>query len=202
MATSTYDGSVMPLLDNFIYISHLDEGLTYWRLPTDPDEITDSMSSTFQSVNALGRSAPVMTFANAGPRTVSVNFELHRDMMDDVNEGYSNSTLQGEGEDYLDNLVKALQAISLPRYNLNNKYVEPPLVALRLGNELFIKGVVSQAISITYGKPILRNNRYASIKLGLTITEVDPYDAMAVYKNGSFRGVVQTMRKGMGFGEE
>lgn len=194
--------SYMPLLDNYIYISHLDENLKYWRLPVYPDTITDSMASTFRETNALGRSAPVMTYSNSGPRTVSFEFKLHRDMMDDVNEGYSNSELQGDGEDYVENLLHALQAIAVPKYNLNNKFVEPPMVAVRLGDELFIKGVVNNAIQVTYQKPILTNNKYAMMSLGLTITEVDPYDATTVYSNGSFRGVVQTLRHGMGFKEE
>ena len=160
------------------------------------------MASNFKENSALGRSAPVMTFGNAGPRTVNFSFKLHRDMMDDVNEGYSNSPLQGEGEDYIENLLHALQAIAVPKYNLNNKFIEPPMVAIRLGDELFIKGVVSQNIQVTYQKPILSNNKYAMMSLGLTITEVDPYDATTVYSNGSFRGVVQTLRHGMGFEEE
>jgi hypothetical protein len=116
--------------------------------------------------------------------------------MDDVNIGISNTAL-GEGEDYVDNLIKALQSISLPKYNLTNKAVEPPLVALRLGNEIFIKGIVSGPIGVTFGKPILSNGKYAKIDLSLTVTEVDPYDATSVFKNGGFRGVVQSLKKGM-----
>ena len=103
------------------------------------------MQSTFTPTTALGRTAPVYTFSNSGPRTVQIELELHRDIMDDVNTGISNSQL-GEGEDYVDNLLRALQSIALPKYNLTNKAVEPPLVALRLGNEIFIKGVVTSGI--------------------------------------------------------
>ena len=182
--------------DNYIYISHLDEGFQFWKLPAWPDTISDSMSSTFNPTSALGRTAPVFTFSDAGPRVVSIDLFLHRDMMDDINTGISNSKL-GEGEDYVDNLLKALQSIALPRYNLQNKAIEPPMVALRLGNEIFIKGIVSQAISVTYKKPILSNGKYAIAELNLTISEVDPYDATTVYKNGGFRGVVRSLKKGM-----
>lgn len=182
--------------DNYIYISHLDEGFKFWKLPAWPEQITDSMSANFSEQNALGRTAPVYTYNNSGPRTVQINLFLHRDMMDDINTGISNSKL-GEGEDYVDNLLKALQAIALPKYNLQNKAIEPPMVALRISNEIFIKGIVSQAISLTYKKPILSNGKYAIVELGLTIAEVDPYDATTVYKNGGFRGVVQSLKKGM-----
>lgn len=184
------------LEDNYIYISHLDEKFQFWKLPTWPDTITDTMASTFTPTSALGRTAPVYTFSNAGPRTVQIEIPLHRDIMDEVNIGISNSAL-GEGEDYVDNLIKALQAIAVPKYNLSNKAVEPPLVAIRLGNEVFIKGVVTSGIAITYAKPILSNGKYAKATLSITVSEVDPYDATSVFKNGGFRGVVNSLRKGM-----
>ena len=182
--------------DNYIYISHLDEKFQFWKLPTWPDTVSDSMQSNFASTNALGRTAPVYTFSNSGPRTVQISIPLHRDIMDDVNIGISNVFL-GEGEDYVDNLLKALQSIALPKYNLQNKAVEPPLVAIRLSNEIFIKGVVSGAIGLTYSKPILSNGKYARVDLSITVSEVDPYDATSVFKNGGFRGVVQSLKKGM-----
>ena len=159
------------------------------------------MQSTFTPTTALGRTAPVYTFSNSGPRTVQIELPLHRDLMDDVNIGVSNSKL-GEGEDYVDNLLRALQAIALPRYNLQNKAIEPPLVAIRISNEIFIKGIVTSGISVTYEKPILSNGKYASIKVSITVTEVDPYDATEVFKNGGFRGVVKSLRKGMNLEED
>lgn len=182
--------------DNYIYISHLDEKFQFWKLPTWPDTVTDTMQSNFVPTNALGRTAPVYTFSNSGPRTVQIALPLHRDLMDDVNIGISNVFL-GEGEDYVDNLLKALQAIAVPKYNLQNKAVEPPMVAIRLSNEIFIKGIVSGPIGVTYSKPILSNGKYARIDLSITVSEVDPYDATSVFKNGGFRGVVQSLKNGM-----
>lgn len=186
------------LPDCYIYISHLD-GIApqYWRLPQYPDDVTDQMQSTFSDQNALGRSAPVYTFSNSGPRVVQFSLEFHRDMIDEANVGYSNVTLK-DNEDYSDKLISALQAIALPKYNLNNKTIEPPLVAIRLGRQVFIKGVVTSGINVTYKKPILTNEKYAVIGLSFTVSEVDPYDASTVYTNGSFRGLVSSMRKGMG----
>ena len=186
--------------DNYIYISHLDKGFQFWKLPTWPDTISDSMQSNFAQTSALGRTAPVYTFSNSGPRQVQIEIPLHRDIMDEINTGISNSKL-GEGEDYVDNLLKALQAIAVPRYNLTNKAVEPPLVAIRISNEIFVKGVVTSGIAITYEKPILSNGKYAMIKLSITVSEVDPYDATEVFKNGGFRGVVQSLRQGMNLEE-
>jgi len=191
------------LPDCYIYISHLD-GIgpqdgppQYWRLPQYPDEVTDQMQSNFNDQNALGRSAPVYTFSNAGPRTVQFNLEFHRDMIDEANAGYS-SVILNDNEDYSDKLISSLQAIALPKYNLTNKTIEPPLVAIRLGRQVFVKGVVTSGITVTYKKPILANEKYAVVGIGFTVAEVDPYDASTVYTNGSFRGLVSSMRKGMG----
>lgn len=185
------------LEDNYLYISHLDEGFQFWRIPIWPDNISDVMQSSFQSTNALGRTAPVFTFSNSGPRTINISLPMHRDMLDEYNAGVSNVNLDA-GEDCADNLIKALQAIALPKYNLQNKAVEPPLVALRLGNEIFIKGVVTSGITVNFTKPILSNGKYAGVEIAFTITEVDPYDATTVFKNGGFRGVVRSMKKNMG----
>lgn len=184
------------LLDNYLYISHLDSDLQYWRLPSCPDTLNDSMDSSFSPTTPLGRSAPVYTYQHSGPRSVQITLNLHRDIMDDINENYSNSK-QKTGEDYVDNLIHAIQAIAVPKYNLSNKAVEPPLVAVRIENQLFIKGVVSSSVGVTYKKPILYNGKYALVEVSFTVSEVDPYDASTVYKNGSFRGVVKTLKKGM-----
>jgi hypothetical protein len=201
---STLDGDGAPkkdsiidrvLPDCYLYISHLDEGYQYWQLPGYPDEVSDDMRSTFAESTALGRSAPVYTFSNAGPRSVQISLNFHRDMFEDMP---SNVTPR-DGEDKAESFIHALQSIAVPKYNLSNKAIEPPLVAVRLGREVFIKGVVTSGISITYGKPILVNEKYAIIRVQFTVSEVDPYDASTVFKNGSFRGIMQTMREGMHF---
>lgn len=205
-STSTFNQSSLPedktiLYDNYLYISHLDEGLRFWRLPTCPDTISDNMQVTFGQQNALGRTAPVFTYSNSGPRTMQIDLKLHRDMMNEINENYSNSPRQGYGEDYVDNLVKAIQAIAVPKYNLNNKAVEPPLVAVRFANQIFIKGIVTSSVGVVYEKPILSDDKYAMVTVSFQVSEVDPYDATTVYKNGSFRGMVRTLRNGMTAGD-
>ena len=187
-------GALLP--ENYLYISHLDEEFQFWQLPCTPETISDSMSSTFYETSALGRSAPVFTYGKSGPRTVQVSLRFHRDMMDALNAGTSNVALK-LGEDYVDSLIKALQAIAVPKYNLSNKAVEPPLVAMRLSQEVFIKGVVTSAIGLEYALPILSNGKYAQVSVSFTVSEVDPYDATTVFQNGSFRGIVKTLKTGM-----
>jgi hypothetical protein len=193
MATDTYRNLMNRILpDCYIYISHLDlpEESKYWQLPGYPETVTDTMQSEFQPSTALGRSAPVYTFSNSGPRTIQITIRFHRDMFEEM----STNVVPREGDDKAESFIHAMQAIAVPKYNLSNKAIEPPLVAIRLGREVFIKGIVSGSISVTYGKPILVNEKYATMEIGFTITEVDPYDSTTVFKNGSFRGLTATLK--------
>jgi hypothetical protein len=197
------------LPDCYLYISHLDEDFQYWLLPGYPDNISDNMTVNFQPSTALGRSAPVYTFSNSGPRTVAISLEFHRDMFEDMNQlamykgkiktDSNPNGIYEDTDDLVDHFIHAIQAIALPKYNLSNKAIEPPLVAVRFGREVFIKGIVSSNVQVTYRKPILVNERYAIVKIDFTITEVDPYDSTTVFKNGSFRGMTATLRSGMYF---
>ena len=180
----------MQFITNYIYLYHTDKFII---IPEYPESITDNMGSSFNQTTALSRSAPVFTYANSGPRAVNFNLELHRDMVNDLNITAGNTNLKSnvvsQTDDYVDILIKELQSIALPRYNVNNRAVIPPRVAVRFGNELFISGVVTSTITCTYGKPILSNGKYAKVSIGFTVSEYDPYDATLVSQLGSFRGI-------------
>ena len=195
MPVNDHFKNILP--DCYIYISHLDvpEEIKYWQLPCYPDEVTDDMRSSFSETTALGRSAPVFTFSSSGPRTINIKLNFQRDMLEDV----PSNVVPKDGEDKAESFIHALQAISVPKYNLTNKAIEPPLVAIRLGREVFIKGVVTSGINVTFGKPILVNEKYATISVSFTVSEVDPYDSTTVFQNGSFRGLTATLRGGMNF---
>lgn len=161
-------------------------------IPNYPDQIQDSMQSQYASTNALSRSAPVYSYSNSGPRVVKVSVDLHRDMLDLVNVNVSNLAIDNIEDDYVDTIIKRLQSISVPKYNNSTKAVQPPMVAVRFGNEVFIKGVVVGSISVAYNKPILRGNKYAQVTLSFDIYETDPYDAATIAEQGSFRGITKT----------
>ena len=166
-------------IDNYIYLYHTNKLII---LPNYPENIQDSSSASFASSIPLGRSAPIFSFSNSGPRTVSFQFELHREMLDQVN-GYT----PGTSLDTVDTLIREIQAAVVPNYNASERLVDPPLVACRVANDIYIKGVINGAVSIGYSGPILYNNKYALVQLGFQITEVDPYDAETVMQIGSYR---------------
>ena len=189
------------LINSYIYLYHLDKFVV---LPDYPESLTDTLKSSFSETNALARTAPVFSYQNSGPRNIStVSLTLHRDMMETLNRDISNlkdNVVDLSGDDYVDTLIKYLQAASLPKYNeysSGSKAVIPPMVAVRFGNDIFIKGVINSAIQITYKKPILNNDKYAVVDVGFNISEVDPYDADTVLQQGSFRGITRSFKDGI-----
>ena len=183
----------MQLINNYIYLYHTD---TWLVLPEYPDSVSDKMQSTFSQQNALSRTAPVFTYSNSGPRSVQINLHIHRDLLDDVNIDTSNLRLEID-EDYVDALIRNLQSIALPSYRTAEKMVNPPMVAVKLGEEIFVKGVVIGGVSIEWQKPIMVGNRYAQCTLNFEVFEVDPYDAESVGQLGSFRGITSQFKNGI-----
>lgn len=184
-----------PIVDNYIYLFHTDEWVL---LPQYPEQVNDAMTSRFSQTNALSRTAPVFSYSYSGPRQVQISLSLHRDMLNEVNVDASNMRVdRSSGMDLTETLIKRLQAIALPRYDAANKEVVPPMVAVRLGNEVFVKGVVDGSVSVTYLKPIMEDGRYAQVQVSFTVSEVEPFDAESVSQLGSFRGITKTFKNGI-----
>lgn len=187
----------------YIYLYHTDE---YLIIPQFPENISDSLRSTFSDQNALSRTAPVFSYSNSGPRVVHFSLNLHRDMMNSFNVSGSNVRLNSSDspqdiitnitDDYVDILIKKLQSIALPRYyaDRNDKSVVPPRVAVRFGEEIFVKGIVQGGVNIEYSLPLLSNGKYARVSISFDIYETTPYDADSVGRLGSFRGLTSGLR--------
>lgn len=179
------------MIDNYVYLYHLDKFIV---IPTFADSITDNLAVSFQSSTPMSRSAPIYSYSNSGPRSLQINLDLHRDMMYQINRDVSNIALE-VGDDYVDALIKAIQAAALPSYSSAEKLVNPPMVAVRMGNDVFIKGVVNGTVGVTYSLPILSNNKYAHVSVSFNVEEVDPYTAEQVMLAGSFRGLDTTLER-------
>ena len=180
-----------PTVTNVLYLYHTDEWLL---LPEYPDSIMDKMGSTFAQTNALSRTAPVFTYSYSGPREVQVQLHLHRDMIQDLNVDFAKWGLE-DGEDFVESLIRKLQAIALPKYNTADKSLVPPMIAIKFGKDIFIKGIVNSGVSIEYQKPILDDDRYSQVNLNFTVYEIQPYDAVSVSREGSFRGITRAFKE-------
>ena len=185
------------LIENYIYLYHTG---VFILIPTYPESVSDSMSANFSPTTPLARTAPIQSYTGSGPRTINVRLELHRDIMTQINTGASNAlksiyqsmgmstTSENYADDYVDVLIKNIQAIAYPTYNDAARQVDPPQVAVRFGNDIFIKGVVSGSISEEFSGPLLENNKYAIVTINFNVTEIDPQSAQTVSLLGSFRG--------------
>ena len=188
MATRKFD-----LIENYIYLYHLKQ---FVIIPTFPESINDSMSANFASTAMLSRSAPVFSYSNSGPRTLQIDLHLHRDLMYDLNYQKSNLAITLD-DDYIDTLIKNLQAIAVPEYEASSKMVNPPMVAVRFGDDIFCKGVVTGSIGVSYRLPLLTNNKYAQVDLSFAVSEVDPFSASTIAQQGSFRGLDTTLERNL-----
>lgn len=185
------------MIDNYIYLHHLDEFII---IPSYPEQVTDTSSVTFSQSTPLVRSAPIYSYSSSGPRSIGFAFKLHREMMKQINYKKSNAKVTLT-DDYIDLLVKYLQAAAYPKYGDAQKLVDPPLVSVRFGDDIYIKGIVSGAVQTTYDLPIITdtngNDKYAVVTLSFTINEVDPYDAETVAMSGSFRGLNASLERNL-----
>lgn len=80
-AITVFDSNTHRIYDgiyNYIYLHHTG---TFLIIPTYPENMSDSMSTSFSPTTILGRSAPIQTYGGSGPRTLNVTYKLHRDMM-------------------------------------------------------------------------------------------------------------------------
>ena len=192
------------LIENYIYIYQLDK---YVIIPVYPDQLQDSLGSNFAEENILSRTAPIYSYSNSGPRSVQITLNLHRDMMNSFN--YDNINFIDDvgndmGDDYIDTLVRYLQAMALPSYNAvdlttstYNSMINPPLIAVRFGTTLFIKGIVYGEIGVTYSGPISKDGKYMQVDVTFTVRETEPQDAETIAKWGSFRGLSTLTTKGL-----
>lgn len=184
--------------ENFIYLYHLKNRSgkygTILYIPAYADSIQDIQNVSFSQSTPLARSAPIFSYQNSGPRTINIKFQLHRDLMSQLNSQQSNAPVV-DGDDYVDTLIKCLQACVVPTYDASSKLVNPPMVALCMGNDIFIKGIISGNLGLTYNLPILRNGKYAVVDVAFEIKEIEPYDAELVSKVGSFRGLNTSLQR-------
>lgn len=165
-------------IDNYLYLYHTK---TLVILPQYPEHVQDHMQVNFQSETPLSRSAPIYSFSNSGPRSVQVSFQFHRELMSQINTGTYDT-------DYMDYVIRQIQSAAVPAYSLSDKMVDPPVVAMRLGNSIFIKGVITGGVGLTYDPPILADGKYAICDISFSISEIDPYSASIVSQVGSYRG--------------
>lgn len=171
------------MIDSYIYLYHLDK---QFNIPVTPDPITNTLPVSFNTEKILGRSAPQITFSNAGPRTQNVTLVLHRQLAALENNGNENA---------VDDLINALQAATLPKYADSYRAVIPPSLLIRFGNESCIRGVVSDSVSVQSSGAWLKNGKMSIATISFSIMEVQPYSAEYAMLNGSLRSISTDLKR-------
>lgn len=134
---------------------------TIIRLPLYPDEISDSISASWQSQNILGRTSPVTSYMSTNYREVSFGFTLHRELLfncDSYLKNIKNKDRITRGRNYshintTEEILSILRLACYPVYVSNG--LMSPTVCFRFG-EFFCKGFM-ESVSYTWKKPIIDN---------------------------------------------
>lgn len=124
------------------------------NMPCYPTSINDSLSADYSSQTVPYRTEPYINYSNSGPRTVSVAFNLHREM--------TNS----DGSD-IDNIINVIQAASYPTVGDSNAIHS----TLQVGKQVYISGIITGGITTSYSGPII-DGKYNVYDISFTITEV------------------------------
>ena len=80
----------------------------------------------------------------------------------------------------VEELIDNLEGLVLPDYESANKIVNPPIVSLKIRDEIYIKGVVTGTVGKTFNLPLLNYGgqyKYALVSLNFSISEIQPYSA-------------------------
>lgn len=176
-------------MNNYIIFHHIGTTEVPYsiELPVSPTSLTESASANFVSTSILGRNAPVYTYTYSGPRQVSINMVIHREMT-----GNSAFTTYGNSSrvdyyykrqfDSLDILMDSLRAVVVSSKTYEG--TTPPKITLCLDNQIKITGVVS-SVNTQYSLPII-NGKYQVATIAFTVNELDPYDAIDVIMSGGY----------------
>lgn len=171
------------MINSYIYLYHLDK---QFNIPVTPDPISNTLAVSFSTEKILGRSAPQITFSNAGPRTQNVTLVLHRQLA---------ALENNNNENVVDDLINALSAATLPKYADSYRAVIPPSVLIRFGNESCIRGVVADSLSVQSSGAWLKNGKMSIETISFSVTEVQPYSADYTMQNGLLRGISTDLKR-------
>lgn len=115
-----------------------------------PESVSDSLSANFDAIDIRGRTNALQGYNNSGPRTLSFDFDLHRDFC----------------EFGVVAAVSQLKALVYPAYV---GYIDAPKAFVHLGNA--IRGLfVVNDVSVTYNIPFM-DDMYVSANVSISITE-------------------------------
>ena len=129
-------------------------------MPCYPTSLSDSVQADYSSQTVPYRTEPYLNYSNSGPRTVSVAFNLHREM--------TNASLDSlRGVSDIDTIINTIQAAAYPTTGNSNAIRS----TLMVGSHLYIDGIINGGITTSYSGPII-DGKYNVCDISFSITEV------------------------------
>lgn len=126
-----------------------------FAIPCYPKSLSDSVGVTFNSGQLFTSTEPYFVFHHSGPRTVSVAFQLHREMRGIDNDGY------------IDSIASVLKAACYP---VHDGWMGSEVILI-VGSDIYIRGIISGSVSVSYSGPII-DGKYNVIDISFSIDEV------------------------------
>lgn len=160
-------------LESWIYLYHLDK---FYNIPVTPENLPNSYANKFSLEDIMNRTAPKFAYSGSGPRTLTVNLVIHKQLFALDNENSSGT---------VDELIKALEACAYPEYDKAKSKIIPPSVLLKFGNVVTIRGVINTGINCTHSGPWLKDGTMALANIQFSIVELDQYGANFISQFGS-----------------
>ena len=167
-AGTLYQNFKIPFGEVSLYSSLTD---TMVDFPVYPTDISDGVKANYDTMpEMLYQYEPWQIYKSSGPRTVSMSFDMHRDMW------------TGDHRDGLCNkLIRFCEAACYPRYN--GAAVNTAISTLYIHGKPFISGIITD-VSPKWdtSSPLGLDNWYLHVTLTITFTEVSQeplnYDVM------------------------
>ena len=142
------------MTDCFIIVYHSDiNSPSSSELPCYPDEISENQSAVWSDVQIMGRSSPLTAYTGTGFRSVSMSFDLHREMEN--------------GNNSIENVLRIIRKSVYPEYQ--EKGLIPPTTIIGFG-KFMVRGVV-RSYSYTWKKPIIDND-YQVCSVSIQIDDI------------------------------
>lgn len=147
----------LPTTEIFLYSSLNNEVLFF---PVYPKGFSDGAMATYEEMpEMLYQYEPWLVYKSSGPREITFEFEFHRDIWGDHQDGRAN------------NLIRGCQANCYPNYN--GSLVNYSLVSMYINNQNLITGVMTDC-KVDWDFPIGLDGFYLKCNLSITIKEVSP----------------------------
>lgn len=181
-ATESKDTAVS---GNYIFAHHIGDKGKLYRIPIYPRNIQDTLTPNYRESQTLARTAPIQSWVNSGPRTLSFSIDVHRDY--DYYKGRNGD--KGEKMADFSELLDEYQAINLPNTS-EATIIKPPRVTVKIGSNSKgghrITGVPT--ITVLEKEPII-DGVYQSATITITVKELIPYSEKDVSSLGNARGI-------------